>query len=116
MGRRKRYPSKQKRDETRRGQARASIDRADDIWLAEGGLARPHTVIGVATARRLLARGCEPKDALRAYVQSAPKRPPTSDYVAEHGETGLKPKKSPPGKTLVRRVVSGGAPSLGKRR
>ncbi|NYE35644.1 hypothetical protein F4692_000748 [Nocardioides cavernae] len=116
MTRKKRFPSKAQRDQARRAKARNSIERADDLWLADGGLDRPHTAIGVATARRLLARHPADNERHWTYIRSAPDRMPASDYVAEHGDSALKRKESPQAKTLVRRVVSGGAPSLGKRR
>jgi hypothetical protein len=73
--------------------------------------------MGVATAQRLIARGFH-VELLRPYVNSAPKTMPFSD---ENPDTmARKPlrlsKTKPKRPKMYYREVSGGAPTLGKRR
>lgn len=97
-----------------KGGATASIQRSDQAWLAGGGLSRPHTKIGVGSAKRLLTSQTGDAEELRAYLRDAPNTMPASDYDAEHGTPPNEPKTRQHKNRY--REVPGGAPTLGKRR
>ncbi len=86
---------------------------ADTKWLTSGGLTRPHTKEGVAAAKRLITVNSPHRVALRRYLVTASAdvnpSPAASGKQMPLGDDGW------PISTSVR-TVSGGLPTLGKKR